>query len=84
MALALEKARKNRRIGSFTTNAANSVMWTHYADNHKGICIGMRTGSLSNLSAARQVIYKKTIPIWKGEDYTEEKLDEVVLTRPKA
>lgn len=34
---------ENVRISCFTTRKDNMLMWSHYADQHKGICIGFRT-----------------------------------------
>lgn len=36
----LEKCRNEMGIFSLTTDKYNPVMWAHYANNHKGICIG--------------------------------------------
>ncbi|OEE15555.1 DUF2971 domain-containing protein [Aliivibrio fischeri] len=41
---------KNLGIYSLTETNKNSTMWSHYADEHKGICIGYDTNSLLPIS----------------------------------
>jgi len=37
-------------ISSFTTKPDNSLMWSHYSNSHKGICIGYKTVKPSNFN----------------------------------
>ena len=36
----LKYKRRQKRIYSFTRDFASNLMWSHYGDNHKGLCIG--------------------------------------------
>jgi hypothetical protein len=38
----IEKQLKNTGICSFSKTRKNQLMWSHYADEHKGICIGFK------------------------------------------
>lgn len=40
--------RNNIRLLSFTTKPNNLPMWSHYSDNHKGICIEYNTADITN------------------------------------
>lgn len=35
----MKKAYEGERICCFTTSSDNMLMWSHYADNHKGLCL---------------------------------------------
>ncbi len=52
------------RISCFTTTKDNMLMWSHYADHHKGICIGFRTNLMqdSDLVMYAKVQYAKQFP----------------------
>ena len=55
----------SRAVGivSLAERRDNCLMWSHYADNHKGICIELDTIlSDFSLSECRKVIYKKERP----------------------
>ena len=43
----LERNRKNRiKVCAFSSTHINSVVWSHYADEHKGICIELDSNEL--------------------------------------
>src|SRR6266446_10364667 len=54
----------NDRVGilSLTATANNTLMWTHYADNHKGICLEFRTTEESLFRRAQPVNYAEDFP----------------------
>jgi len=52
----------NEFITCFTTNENNSLMWAHYANAHRGICIGFRTAACAALRCARPIIYQQALP----------------------
>lgn len=35
-------------VKCFTENPRNTLMWSHYADKHKGVCVGFNFASLKN------------------------------------
>jgi hypothetical protein len=51
-------------VVSLTPHAANFLMWSHYADSHKGFVIGFDTKKLvkQNLGAVSKVKYSEEIP----------------------
>lgn len=42
---------------ALTENAFDILMWSHYADSHKGICVGFEFNELGNNNIFQQVIY---------------------------
>jgi hypothetical protein len=48
-----------QRLGilSLTNNPLNPVMWSHYADTYKGICIGFRTKDLTDIYTKEQELF---------------------------
>lgn len=60
----LIKAQKEVGILSLTTDYQNTVMWSHYADNHKGICIEYDCDILKKqeLIIIEKIEYKKELP----------------------
>lgn len=58
----LEALRKSIGILCLSKENSNTLMWTHYADNHKGICLGFSLPSvISNLCIAFEVRYENSI-----------------------
>jgi hypothetical protein len=52
----------NRSLTCFTANETNALMWAHYADAHRGICIGFRTAACAALRSARPITYQRKLP----------------------
>jgi hypothetical protein len=58
-------------------------MWSHYADNHKGICLEFANNN-ALIRRARPIRYKKEYPEWTPQSYSPEKDDNIldlVLTK---
>jgi hypothetical protein len=55
------KDAKNRTTGllCFSANWTNPLLWSHYADKHKGICLGL---DLRRGSEGQEVQYRRTRP----------------------
>jgi hypothetical protein len=84
-------------ICCFSKNYKNILMWSHYADSHKGICIGIKTiyEDNSNLIEfqkvkdidkikAESVIYNldnKKIPPVNYQNLTKELLEQSLITK---
>lgn len=62
----------NYRVSCFTNYNKNMLMWSHYAENHKGVCIGIDLSSYKGLELER-VSYKKPIiyPFFKKYFYID-------------
>lgn len=59
----IEKERKERKICSFSERKDNILMWSHYANNHKGFCIEYKFSDLLRSSGLLMpVIYSKKLP----------------------
>lgn len=60
----IEKFRKNTGICCFTTEKNNTLMWSHYADSHKGICVGFDfSKDINRYIQPRKVIYTEDYPV---------------------
>ncbi len=57
--------RRKLRIFALSETSSSSTMWSHYADSHRGICIGFNTADMKNLEP---VEYLSETPIIVGED----------------
>jgi hypothetical protein len=59
-----EEIEKEFGIYSLTTKRDNFLMWSHYADSHKGICVGFDTKILSNHanSIFAPITYQENLP----------------------
>jgi hypothetical protein len=59
-----ENIEKDFGIYSLTTQRNNFLMWSHYADAHKGICMGFNTQILFNQinPIFAEVIYQEDLP----------------------
>ena len=52
-----------RRLYCLTPSPDNTLMWSHYADDHKGICLEFANNN-PLIRRARPVRYRKTYPEW--------------------
>ncbi|MDO8342658.1 MAG: DUF2971 domain-containing protein [Cellvibrio sp.] len=72
-----------RQVGVFCLSEVNDsiLMWSHYANEHKGICIGFDTGK-SMFQLAWQVKYQEEFPIiLRPKDNEEILLNKSLLTK---
>lgn len=60
----VESVKRNFGIFSLTTKCSNLLMWSHYANSHKGFCIGFNTEKLFNLvrGTIGTVVYDDVMP----------------------
>ena len=80
---------KNFGILSLAENAKDILMWSHYADEHKGICIELERSEgneLGNIKITRKVIYTKNYPSLNSKvlltaTKTESSLKRVLYTK---
>jgi hypothetical protein len=68
-----------RRIYCLTPFPDSTLMWSHYASNHRGICLEFSKNN-SLIGRARPVRYRKTYPEWTPQMGIEDALD-LVLTK---
>jgi hypothetical protein len=69
------------RVCCFTTDPLNELMWAHYADNNKGVCLEF---TVSN----DQVLFEKLFPVEYNDTFPEinsmDELPEALLRKRKA
>ena len=71
----------NSGILSLSRDASNLLLWAHYADDHKGVCIEFERNEynlLGNDGATKQVIYTKSYPSFSKVDFTKNEVFNVV------
>jgi DUF2971 family protein len=56
------------RIYCLTPFADNTLMWSHYANDHKGICLEFANNNFF-IRHARAVRYEKNYPVWTPQSY---------------
>ncbi|MDR3602071.1 MAG: DUF2971 domain-containing protein [Desulfosporosinus sp.] len=51
-------------VYSLSEDNSNILLWAHYADNHKGICIEFSTMNLNSIfSTIKRMNYSSTVPV---------------------
>ncbi|MGL4604739.1 MAG: DUF2971 domain-containing protein [Iodobacter sp.] len=76
----------NVRISSFSKDKNNQLLWSLYADSHKGVCIGIEE-SKNTLSLSEDVEYELEYPVFHYDPYELYQDDfrkRVLLTKSKA
>jgi hypothetical protein len=64
----LERELSTRRIYCVTQFSDKTLMWSHYASNHRGICLEFANNN-PLIRHARAVHYKKTYPVFTPQSY---------------
>ncbi len=67
----IQQLRRKTRVLSFSQNFHNELMWAHYANSHKGICIGFDLTVLAEKDKLmfQKVKYLDELPKVKTYDY---------------
>jgi hypothetical protein len=61
---------QQRGVACFSAKMDDILMWSHYADGHRGFCLEFDT-TYEPFSKARPVIYAKTFPTLDAEEVAE-------------
>lgn len=70
-----KKVAQSKGVACFMSNCDNLLMWAHYADSHKGVCLKFDIlEDTEFFSPAKKVIYAKDYPVY---NYLENKNDFV-------
>lgn len=77
----LRAANDDARILSFSESERNALMWSHYADQHRGICIGFKRSALEGIADLRQVRYRSRVPVLSAETVDEAKSEAGFLSK---
>ena len=76
-------------VSCFSETRESVLMWSHYADEHKGACVGFSAAELLRSLRAKPVSpgvrleavrYKNALPVWEGRG---ESVGEVVATKAR-
>ena len=70
-----------RRIYCLTPDPRSTLMWSHYAGNHRGICLEFHVGNLLFVNA-RKVAYCSVYPVWVPQEMPAI-ADGAILTKSK-
>jgi len=73
----LTKEIRKRRIYCLTPLPASTLMWSHYSNNHCGICLEFDKNN-PLIEKARPVRYKKKYPEWTPQDLADDPLAPVL------
>ena len=71
------------RVFCVTESPTNALMWAHYADSHRGICIGFRSSSPALLACAKKVAYSSTVPSVDFDQNRQRAKESVALTKSR-
>ena len=58
-----EIERSNNAILSFSASYSEDLLWSHYADSHRGVCLQFTPNNQSELSVGMPVNYTDEIPV---------------------
>jgi hypothetical protein len=74
-----------RRIYCLTPKPANVLMWSHYADNHRGICLEFSVADNLLFRTAAEVVYREEYPRWVPCDINDKPglVMELILTKSR-
>ncbi|PHR70585.1 MAG: hypothetical protein COA67_08140 [Lutibacter sp.] len=72
---------KNFGVVCYSTKYSNILLWSHYADNHKGMCLVFDVKE-ENISFMRKISYDKKLPfVGHKSDISHEDIISVVTTK---
>jgi hypothetical protein len=79
----LQRAFGYRRIYCLTPKADSTLMWSHYADDHHGICLEFGVPTNMLFSKACEVMYREEYPKWVPSEFNDEpaRVMEFILTK---
>jgi hypothetical protein len=74
-----------RRIYCLTPKACNVLMWSHYADNHRGISLEFGVADNPLFRTAGEVVYREQYPHWVPCDINDKPglVTELILTKSR-
>lgn len=68
------------RIYCLTPRPCSTLMWSHYADHHRGICLEFATNN-ELFRCARRVVYLSAYPAWQPHVLMDTRIEEALLTK---
>ena len=80
----LQIRNKNYGICSLTEKKDDILMWSHYAENHSGICLEFKVTTDSLFGSAQKVKYDESYPVIRRFDSSaQQQFDSSFLTKSK-
>ena len=70
---------KNWRIYCLTPDPVSTLMWSHYAGNHRGICLEFAVAKNTMFGGARKVNYFSEYPEWQAHKIGEDNATAILL-----
>jgi hypothetical protein len=82
----LQQMIAERGIYCLTPQADSTLMWSHYADNHRGICLEFNVANNTLFRDAAEVEYRREYPRWVPCDINDApgRVTELILTKSSA
>jgi hypothetical protein len=77
-----DEIRKRYRIFCLTTKPSNTLMWSHYAENHTGICLEFGCDN-TVFSGAFKVSYAEAYPLFDLADGDDERVLSPLITKSR-
>jgi len=74
---------KNRGMLCFSSDWTNPVLWSHYADKHRGICLGFDVSNVDSngLPYLTPVQYKHKMSPWPKHGFDEKQMLSLMRTK---
>lgn len=63
-----------------TPHDCSTLMWSHYADSHRGICLEFAADN-ALFARAQRVVYRAEYPVWLPQVHLEDRIEQVLLTK---
>src|ERR1035441_10393936 len=70
-------------IYCLTPLPSSTLMWSHYADNHRGLCLEFSTNN-NVFRCAQRIVYRSKYPVWHPHTLLlETNIEEALLTKSR-
>jgi hypothetical protein len=79
----IQRMVSERRIYCLTPDADSTLMWSHYADNHRGICLEFGVDN-PLFSKALRVVYASKYPLWIPHEFEAQQASTIAMILTKA
>jgi hypothetical protein len=83
LSLVIQREISDRRIYCLTPHPDSILMWSHYADNHRGICLAFDTAN-TLFAMAREVRYRNDYPRFVAHAMGPDEIFEAIHTKSDA
>lgn len=78
----IDRLRSNLAVLALAEQPDNILMWSHYGDSHRGVCLEFDTGADDTFKRAASVTYSSSVPVLRFfKDGPAERFVTVALTK---